>query len=188
MEELSIPPSSVLDNPLPAFEPSIRVQFESMSSACASDDPLSLFISLFGEQSLEAIVVAKAADFVPETPSPTPRSWQLLTRNELIVFIGTLFYMGRHHEYNREYYWNEGMHAKLKDAMGKTRWEQILRFLSLNVNDDFKRPDFEQAWHYKVEPILSIIRTNIAASVKPSSWLAVDEMMGCFRWPQRQHH
>ena len=138
VEALPVDASPLLDHPIPKFQPSITVQFESLRSVIAIASPLQLFLSLFGEKSLDAIVEAtntKAQAFVPLVPSRKPRAWASLTRNELIVFLGTLFYMGRHYEYNRSYYWSQGMHEHM-GTMGRTRWEQIWRFLSLNAAID----------------------------------------------------
>jgi len=101
------------------------------------------------------------------------RPWHSLIRNELIVWVGTLFHMGRHYEYNREYYWKEG-HGQLGRHMAKTRWEQIHRFLRINTESE-RQP--EQPWFYKLDPMMSTVRQNIQNAVEPASWLAVDELM-----------
>ena len=113
----------LLDNPMPAFEPKFRVPYQSMRSAVSVDDYLELFLCLFGESNLALIVAstnAKADCYAPTTPSPRPRPWKPLTRNELIVWIGVLFYMGRHYEINEEDYWKPDIHHREK-YMSKTR-------------------------------------------------------------------
>ena len=61
--------------------------------------------------------------------------------------------------------------------MSKTRWEQIHRFLKIN---NIER-QLGQPWWYKVDPMLTTVRTNIQNAVSPASWLAVDELMVPFQ-------
>ena len=144
---------------------------------------LQLFLFLVGEASLAAMVAATNAsaekDWHQDDSFRYQRPWYPLTRNELIRWLGTLVYMGRHHEFNREYYWREDMHLRLSRAMSKTRWEQIHRFFKINNLDDGERPSGD-SWFYKLEPMLTIVRQAIQNAVEPASWVAVDEMMVAF--------
>ena len=106
-----------------------------------------------------------------ETPASNSKG---MTRNELIIWLGSLFWMGRHYEYNREYYWDKGISTFGQKVMSKTRWEQIHRFLKINLKS--KRQE-GQPWWYKVDPLLTTVRQNIQEAVHPASWLAVDELM-----------
>ena len=169
----------ILDHPIPHFEPESRILFDSMRPTTPCTDPISVFLHLLGEQTLAALVEStnEYANYYTQKPTlPRSRPWYNLTRNELIVFIGTLFYMGRHPEHNIEYYWRPEMHH-LGQYMLKNRWEQIHRFLTMNTQE--RQPD--QPWFYKLEPAVTTIRSNIASAVSPASWLAVDEMMVAFR-------
>ena len=88
--------------------------------------PLQLFLLLLGEETLIAIVnaintyAASVTEVIIEFRRTRP--WYPLTRNELIVFLGTLFFMGRHYEFNKEYYYCARM-RRLNQYMLKTRWE-----------------------------------------------------------------
>lgn len=182
VEQLPIDPETI-KHALPEFSPPLRVPYKAMRSTLSVEDPLSLFLALFGgEESLQLIVDAtnaKADAFTPTTPSPRPRPWKPLTCSELVVWIGSLFYMGRHQEPNREYYWNPDKHTKLSNAISKTRWEQIFRFLAMYqepIEEDNTKP-----WWYKIKPLVSIVRHSITAAVVPATWVAVDEMMIPFR-------
>jgi Transposase IS4 len=127
----------ILSDPIPQFEPESRVPFDSMRPVIPCTDPLYLFLFLFGEQTLAAIVVSTNAyaNFFTQKPHPRrPRPWHDLTRNELLQWIGTLFYMGRHPEHNIEYYWRPQMHH-FGRYMSKTRWEQIHRFITINTQE-----------------------------------------------------
>ena len=100
--------------------------------------PLQLFLLLLGEKTLQSIVTATNAYALLVTQREAmnydrPRPWHPLTRNELIVWLGTLFFIGRHHEVNREYYWQDATGIqRLNKVMAKTRWEQIHRFFKIN--------------------------------------------------------
>jgi hypothetical protein len=184
IEPLPVDLAPLLTDPIPHFEPAMRVLFECMRSKLSSDDPLSLFIAIFGEESLKLIVDAtnaKAKSFTPELPSPRPRPWIPLSRNELIVYLGTLIYMGRHYEFNQEYYWNPDKHRTLSASMSKTRWEQITRFLSIYINNNNKNNNTSSgSWFEKLDPLITIIRNRIVSAVSPATWVAVDEMMVAF--------
>ena len=122
---------------MPAFEPKFRVPYQSMRSAMPVDDHLQLFLCLFGESNLTLIVAStnsKANSYTPTLPSPCPRPWKSLTRNELIVWISVLFYMGRHYKTNKEDYWKSNIHH-LGKHMSKIRWEQIHKYLTINVDE-----------------------------------------------------
>ena len=78
----------LLNNPMPAFEPKFRVPYQSMRSTMPVDNHLQLFLCLFGESNLALIVAStnsKANSYAPTLPSPCPRPWKSLIRNELIV-------------------------------------------------------------------------------------------------------
>ena len=168
----------ILDDPIPHFEPEQRVPFDSMRPVIPCSVPLMLFLYLFGEQSLQTIVDSTNtyANYFTQKPHLLhQRKWHNLTRNELLVWIGTLIYMGRHPEHNTEYYWRPEMHH-FGRYMGKNRWEQIHRFFTISLRDRDQQP-----WYYKLEPVLSTIRTNIASAVSPASWIAVDEIMVAFK-------
>ena len=118
--------------------------------------PLQSFLSLLGEETLESILTATNAYALLVTQEEAthykrPRPWYPLTRNELIVWLGTLFFTGRHHEVNRECYWQEAMGMKrLNKIMAKTRWEQIHRFFKINPKGSERQPG--QSWYYELGP------------------------------------
>ena len=97
----------LLNNLMSAFEPKFRVPYQSIRSAMPVDNYLQLFLCLFSESNLALIVAStnsKANLYASTLPSLCPRPWKSLTRNELIVWIGVLFYMGRHYKTNKEDY------------------------------------------------------------------------------------
>ena len=181
LEALPIESQQLVDKGIPQFEPQERLPFLPMTVRVPIITPLQLFLLLLGEETLLAIVSATNANaavvMALETDYINVRPWHPLTRNELIVWLGTLFFMGRHHEFNREYHWDTGILniGRLGKFISKTRWEQIHRFFKINPKGMKRQPD--QPWWYKVDPLLTTVRQNIKNAVSPASWLAVDELM-----------
>lgn len=156
----------------------LSVPFEAMQSRVPVDDVLELFLCPFGESNLSLIVESTNAYAEYFTQRPYPRDarpWYPLSRNELIIFLGTLFFMGRHREHNREDCWAAN-NNRLGKYMPKTRWEQIHRFFTVNACG--REPG--QPWFYKLEPLASRMRENWGKACRPTTWLAVDEMMIAF--------
>ena len=181
LEALPTKSQHLVDNGIPQFEPQQRLPFLPMTVRVPISTPLQLFLLLLGEETLLAIVNATnayaATVMALETDFDSPRPWHPLTRNELIVWLGTLFFMGRHPEFNREYFWESGTlgMGRLRYVMSKTRWEQIHRFFKLNPQKSKRQTG--QPWWYKVDPLLTTVRQNIKNAVSAASWLAVDELM-----------
>ena len=181
LEALPTESQHLVDKGIPVYEPQERLPFLPMTVRVPIITPLQLFLLLLGEQTLTAIVNATnanaAATMALVTDFSCIRPWHPLTRNELIVWLGTLFFMGRHYEYNREYHWDTGLLGigRLGKHMSKTRWEQIHCFFRINPKGSERLPN--DPWYYKVDPLLTIVRGNIKNTVSPVSWLAVDELM-----------
>ena len=146
---------------IPPFEPQERLPHTPMTVRVPISTPLQLFLLMLGEETLLAIVLATNAYASLVMSDPThlefdrARSWHPLTRNELIVWLGTLFFMGRHPEHNREYYWESGIPGmgRLRHCMAKNRWEQIHRFFKINPKGTARQAG--QPWWYKVDPLLT---------------------------------
>ena len=182
LEALGAESQQLVDAGIPSFEPQQRLPFASMTVRVPIVDPLQLFLLLLGEGTLLAIVGATnayACQVMEEEllNFARPRPWHPLTRNELIVWLGTLFFMGRHPEYDRDYFWESAVPGmgRLRHVMSKTRWEQIHRFFKLNPRGSERQTG--QPWWYKVDPLLTTVRQNIKEAVVPASWLAVDELI-----------
>ena len=186
LEALPAAVQHLAEQEIPHYQPQERLPFTPMTVRVPIVTPLQLFLLLLGEETLLAIVLATNAYAAQVMSDPVhlefehARSWHAITRNELIVWLGTLFFMGRHPEHNREYHWSEtpGM-GRLKYVMSKGRWEQIHRFFKLNPTHSERQSG--QLWWYKVDPLLTTVRQNIKEAVSPASWLAVDELMVPFQ-------
>jgi len=61
--------------------------------------------------------------------------------------------------------------------MGRNRWEQIHRFFTINSQP--RKPD--DPWWFKIDPILSNIRSNCQKVVTLGSWVSIDEIMVAFQ-------
>ena len=181
LEALPTESQHLVDKGIPVYEPQERLPFLPMTVRVPIITPLQLFLLLLGEQTLTAIVNATnanaAATMALVTDFSHIRPWHPLTRNELIVWLGTLFFMGRHYEYNREYHWDTGPLGigRLGKHMSKTRWEQIHRFFRINSKGSERLPN--DLWYYKVDSLLTTVRGNIKNAVSLASWLVVDELM-----------
>ena len=57
--------------------------------------------------------------------------------------------------------------------MGRQRWEQIFRYLTINPRELQPR----DPWWAKVEPVSMWIRENCLFAVYPATWFSVDELM-----------
>ena len=159
-----IPPKveQLLRNPLPSFEPRFRVEYKPwQANYCGA--PLQLFLRLFDERCLNQIVEktnARAESLQPTKRQKAERYWHPLTRNELLRWIGILLFIGRHNEPKREYNWRCPGHD-LGRFMGRQRWEQIFRYLTINPRELQPR----DPWWAKVEPVSMWIRENCLFAV-----------------------
>ena len=62
--------------------------------------------------------------------------------------------------------------------MGKNRWDQIHRFLTINADESV--PSDALIWT-KLEPVNLIIRKNCQEATQPATWSSIDEGMIAFR-------
>ncbi|KAL1953145.1 hypothetical protein VTO42DRAFT_3545 [Malbranchea cinnamomea] len=122
------------------------------------------------------------------------RSWKPTTAAELRVFLGILIYIGVHkspsiYDYFRNPESVEEMqpqHSTYK-YMTTTRFEQLKRFIHISdpCGDELRGPG-EKDWWFKLEPLTSTFQEASKRYYKPSSNLALDEIMiRCFA---RSHH
>lgn len=164
----------LIDKGIPQFEPLQRLPFISITVRVPIITLLQLFLLLLGEGTLLVIVSATNAYATLIITNPTTtefhaaRPWHPLTRNELIVWLGTLFHMGRHPEFNREYHWESGTPGigRLRHIIAKNRWEQIHRFFKISPKSERQSG---QPWWYKVDPLLTTVRRNIKDAVFPAN-------------------
>ena len=153
----ALPPIAkpLVDKEIPLFEPHSRMPFDSMHPGVPVQFPLHLFLLLLGKETLLQILTATNAPAAMVMDNAAgfqnPQPWHPLTRYELIVWLGSLFWMGRHSEHNREYYWNSSISMFGREVMSKTRWEQIHRFMKTNNNER----QAGQPWWYKIDPMLT---------------------------------
>ena len=166
-------------DPLPAFTPPFRIEYESFAYPFTLSSPLSIFMLFFSWACVDCIVEntnSYASNWRPRPLQKYARKWLDLTRHELLRYIGLLFYMGRHSEPSRELYWKISSH-NLGRYMSRDRFSQISRFLSIRC--EFLRPFIkgQDHWWWKLEPLASIIRQSCQNAVYPSAYIAVDEII-----------
>ena len=109
LEALGTESQQLVNAGIPSFEPQQRLSFAPMTVQVPITSPLQLFLLLLGKETLLTIIGATnayASQIMKEEllNSTRPRPWHPLTRNELIVWLGTLFFMGRHPEFDRDYF------------------------------------------------------------------------------------
>ena len=80
--------------------------------------------------------------------------------------------MGIHKEILREDYWSPP--SRLGTIISKTRFEQLHRYIHLR--DKYTQPQTEhEDFHWKVEPVASIIRTNYQQNWIPATYVTINE-------------
>ena len=167
---------SVLRRELPHYIPPMRVPRITFQTLVPITTAFALFMRFLGEESLRAILIATNEYAKPKRPLPQPqwaRNWTPLTRSQLLVWLGILFYMGRHGEHDQTDFWNKSIGHHLGEYMGRTRWQQIHRYLAVNIATKSKG----DPWWHPIAPMVTEVRKNCQAFVIPASWLAVDEAM-----------
>ena len=61
--------------------------------------------------------------------------------------------------------------------MSRNRWEQIHRFFTINGQP--RKPS--DSWWFRIDPILSTIRSNCQQVVTLSLWVSINEIMVAFQ-------
>jgi Transposase IS4 len=126
------------------------------------------------------------------------RPWKPVEKAEIYRWLGTLIWMGLHPEKTTRCYWNtepnDGpIHTCVTQAMPKTRWEQIYRYLHVcdtevelqkKANNDSTNPTVNHlsklsAWE-KVDGIANYLRANFQRHWAPGTHVAVDECIARF--------
>ena len=157
------------------FSPPVQVGFKNFIVNIEERTPFTIFMKLFGWESVVAIVAATnayaVADVAPR--QQYARTWHSLSTGEFLRWLGLLFYMGSYPMKRREDHWPR--------FMTKIRWDQIHRMLTFNI-DTTVRPTPTTAigrhdYWWKLEPVNSIIRRNCVQAVTPPSWVSIDELM-----------
>jgi hypothetical protein len=165
----------------PYIPPLGYIQYKAGEAVTEALDELSTFFMLLSDACLERIVSATnsyAQRDQDEQNYDASRRWIPITRAELLRFIGCLFYMGMHRETLRDDYWRPP--SRLATVISKNRFDQLHRYI--HIRDKYTHPQTEQeGFHWKVEPIATMIRTNCQQNWLPATHVAIDEAMLPFR-------
>ncbi len=124
------------------------------------------------------------------------RTWWATNPDELKVFVGTLIYIGIHPEGETAEYWNKDLlnGPNHTPALWITleRFTQLQRFLHCSPVKDNEEPplsdqldrmtaserrETNQQWWRKLEPIISMFRSNCSSHWIPGKNVSIDEMM-----------
>jgi hypothetical protein len=169
--------SKQLDNA--PYDPPINVPESSMAVLATERTPFDLFMRFLGWNSVAAIILAtnaRANAFLIQPAQRHSRKWSPLTEGELLLWLGLLFYMINPIQRRRHEYWNSSR-SVLDQWMGRTRWEQIHRFLTFSMDYIDNTPPSDAPWYTRLEPVLSNVRGNCQTAIIPSAWLTIDEVM-----------
>jgi transposase IS4-like protein len=157
-------------------------------------DEFETFQLLWGDHIIDKMVVAtnKKAANDRNNRSSKQRVWKPVDRAEIYRWLGTLIWMGLHPEKVTRLYWNSDQndgpfHICVAQAMSKTRWEQIYRYLHVcDVEVELQRKANNStnasklsAWE-KVDDIATHLRTNFKKYCEPGTHVAVDECIARF--------
>ena len=164
--------------PLPSYEPFKRFPFEAWKPKIAKKSPLQILFHFLDEECIRIIVKGTNSYAASEQFQPQPhnaRPWRPLSKGEFLQWLGLRLIMARTIEKSRASYWHDS--ERLHRHMGKNRWDQIHRFLCINLNS----PNASDPWFFKFEPLASCLRLNCSIACIPSSWVTVDESMAGFK-------
>jgi Transposase IS4 len=118
VEKLPQPLQTAQQDPLPEFTPPFRIAYQSFCLRYTPYSPLSQFLYFFPMHCVDCIVEntnSYASHWRPQPLQKYTRKWHDVTRQEILRYIGLLFYMGRHIEHDRESYWKNS-------ALGQQPW------------------------------------------------------------------
>ena len=169
------------------------------------DDPVALFKLLLPDTLWESVVYH--TNLYAETcrsrmsSLERTRPWHTVSFNDIMVFIGSIIYMGYHPEHRLPMYWQQnrlnGPLHTIPLYISLMRFEQIKRYLHISKPTDIYggmtdpyhiELDIDNEWKYdaehigkicwnKLEPMISVFRSKIRQYYMPSSELSIDELM-----------
>ena len=116
-----------------------------------------------------------------QSTKPTPRAWNNITSDEMKLFIGVLILMGIIKLPRLEMYWQvANEHIKtpgISRIIGKTKFEQIFRFLHLA--DNTQDPGNDKL--YKIRRFATLLKTQFEAQYTVHQHVTIDEAMIPFK-------
>ena len=143
-----------------------------------------IFELFWDEEAIELLVAGTNA-YAEEkgAGAATQRRWKRVRGNEMRVFIALLIYMGARRGMGSQGFWRYKGGDTILRTMSLKRFSQIKRYLHIS---DPKETLSRSHWHYKLEPLNSLIRKRCQQYYLPSSNVTIDEMM--IRFGGRSHH
>ncbi len=177
----------LLKDAIPVFQPAFRVPRVQFEAIIPIISPLQLFLHFFSLECLQILVnnINNAAIEIQTQAAinlKCPRQWEPVDVPELLRWLGVLLCVGKHVAGPIYDFWSSSYGSKASHYIGKTRWQQIHRFLRINDDDSWPQDD----WWRKLKPIASLVRQACKSAVRPGSWIAVDEAMVAYQG--RTHH
>jgi Transposase IS4 len=172
----TLPPTKAHE--IPPYDPPLgRIKFIAGGASSEPLDELSTFLLLLNEECLQQIMAATnsyAKNAPHSEPYESPRPWTSITRAELLRFLGVFFYIRLHKETLRSDYWRPS--SRVAGTISERRFDQIYRFLHLR--DKYTQPQQpHEGFHWKIEPVGTIIRKNYQQNWSLASYVAIDKVM-----------
>lgn len=133
------------------------------------------------------------------------RPWYPLNEWEIRAFVSCAIYMGIHPLGDTTLYWNPNQEKAathpLTNVLSLIRYQQLRRYFHISdprsaeglrvesieeEEDGMPQENVQSVWWHKIEPLVSEFRNNCKRYWRPSTCVAVDEMM--IRFFGRSHH
>jgi hypothetical protein len=163
-------------------------------------DELELFRLFFDDSLIERLVQCtnlhathSRQKHQQEYPNISQRDWRLVSKEEILVYIGILGYMGIFPCPTQEGYWNTEfgppIYPPIYQSMAMSRWQQIHRYFHVfdPDTDTPSKPEksakshlIKVKPHEKVLPIADYLRTKFRVYWIPSTHLSIDEIIQGF--------
>ncbi len=145
-------------------------------------DPVSCFLLLLPQQFYDTLLIEtnRYAD-QQRALKNDGSSWNPITREELMAFIGVNIAMGIISLPCLDDYWSTDpilCHSWFRIVMPRNRFRQILRYVHVvnNANPPNRTiPDYDKLW--KVRPILNVLEENAPKLYAPHQQVSIDESM-----------
>lgn len=164
------------------FEPSIK-DFTGLPSCLSENahlnghEPIHYFDLFFNDQLLDHIV-RETNIYQQQNPEPirmNMKPWVDLTKDELKKFLGLTMLMGHVQKVRLDDYWSTNpllVTPIFPQTMTRNRYEQILRFLHLNDNEQFLNHPLK-----KIKFVIDDLNEKFSKFLIPGKNLCIDESL-----------
>lgn len=166
-----------VDNDLPEHFPT-HSELKAKGNALLAKTPLQMFKTVCGKEFLE-LLTFETNRYRLENRS----KMNVITINEMEVFLGICFYMSVIDIPFRRWYWSPGTRQEMvSNAMTVNRWEEILSVLHMNDKALEKKPaDVGFDSLQKIRPLIIHLNKKFSEIAEEEACQSVDEQMIPFK-------